>query len=80
MAALHLLQMLWPSFSRYRMIESYQQRRRRMEKLKEANFNLGAVLEVRIKIAKACDWANGSVDEPVGSIDRQEGLLPRGAH
>jgi hypothetical protein len=52
--------------------------RSRMEKLKEANFNLGAVLEVRIKIAKACDWANGSVDEPVGSIDRQEGLPAQG--
>ena len=42
-------------------------------KVKEGNFNLGAVSEVRSKIAKACDWDNGSVDEPVGSIDRQEG-------
>jgi type VI secretion system VasI family protein len=41
-------------------------------KMKEGNFNLGAVSEVRDKISKACDWANGSVDEPVGSIDRQE--------
>jgi hypothetical protein len=41
-------------------------------KINEGNFNLGAVSEVRNKIAKACDWANESVDEPVGSIDRQE--------
>jgi hypothetical protein len=41
-------------------------------KVKEGVFYLGAVSEVRNKIAKACDWANGSVDEPVGSIDRQE--------
>jgi hypothetical protein len=42
-------------------------------KVKEGHFNLGAVSEVRNKIAKACDWADGSVDEPVGSIERQEG-------
>jgi type VI secretion system VasI family protein len=41
-------------------------------KVKEGSFNLGAVSEVRDKIAKACDWADGSVDEPVGSINRQE--------
>jgi hypothetical protein len=41
-------------------------------KVKEGNFNLGAVSEVRSKIAKACDWANGSMDEPVGSIHHQE--------
>ncbi len=41
-------------------------------KIKEGNFYLGAVTEVRNKIAKACDWANESVDEPVGSIDHQE--------
>ena len=41
-------------------------------KVKEGNFNLGAVSEIRSKIAHACDWGNGSVDEPVGSIDRQE--------
>jgi hypothetical protein len=41
-------------------------------KIKEANFNLGAVSEVRNKIAKACDWGSGSGDEPVGSIDQQE--------
>ena len=40
-------------------------------KVKEANFNLGAVSEVRNKIANACDWTDGSVDEPVGSIDHQ---------
>jgi hypothetical protein len=36
-------------------------------KVKEGSFNLGAVSEIRSKIAKACDWTNGSVDEPVGS-------------
>ena len=40
-------------------------------KVKEGNFYLGAVSEVRNKIAKACDWANAPVDEPTGSIDRQ---------
>jgi hypothetical protein len=42
------------------------------EKVKEGKFDLGAVSEVRGKIAKACDWADGSLDEPVGSIDHQE--------
>ena len=42
-------------------------------KIKEADFNLGAVSEVRSKIAHACDWDSASVDEPTGSIDRQEG-------
>ncbi len=46
--------------------------RRTDGKVKEGNYYLGAVSEVRNKIAKACDWANESVDEPVGSIDRQE--------
>jgi hypothetical protein len=41
-------------------------------KVKEGNFYLGAVSEVRNKIARACDWANGSVDEPVGSIDHEQ--------
>ena len=41
-------------------------------KVKEGKFDLGAVSGVRDKIAKACDWADGSVDEPVGSIDHQE--------
>ena len=41
-------------------------------KVKEGKFDLGAVSEVRGKIAKACDWADGSVDEPVGSINHQE--------
>ena len=38
-------------------------------KIKEGSFNLGAVSEVRNKIAKACDWDNAPVDEPVGSIE-----------
>jgi hypothetical protein len=41
-------------------------------KVKEGKFNLGAVSEVRIKIANACDWDNAPEDEPVGSIDHQE--------
>ena len=41
-------------------------------KVKEGKFDLGAVSEVRTKIAKACDWGDGSVDEPMGSIDPQE--------
>ena len=41
-------------------------------KVKEGRFKLDAVSEVRNKIAKACDWADGSVDESVGSIERQE--------
>jgi hypothetical protein len=41
-------------------------------KIKEANFNLGGVSEVRNKIAKACDWGSGSVEEPIDSIEHQE--------
>jgi type VI secretion system VasI family protein len=41
-------------------------------KVKEGNFNLGAVSEVRNKIAKACDWDDARANEPVGSIDHQE--------
>jgi hypothetical protein len=41
-------------------------------KIKEGNFNLGAVSEVRSKIAYACDWANTPGHEPVGSIERPE--------
>jgi hypothetical protein len=41
-------------------------------KVKEGHFNLGAVSEVRNKIAKACDWNNLAMDEPVGSIDHHE--------
>jgi hypothetical protein len=41
-------------------------------KIKEGNFNLGAVSEVRSKIAHACDLANAPRDEPVGSIERPE--------
>jgi hypothetical protein len=39
-------------------------------KAKEGKFDLGAVSEVRNKIAKACNWTD--VEEPVGSIDHQE--------
>jgi hypothetical protein len=41
-------------------------------KVKEGKFELGAVSEVRSKIAKACDWSGESVAEPVGSVDHQE--------
>jgi type VI secretion system VasI family protein len=41
-------------------------------KVKEGNFNLGALSEVRNKIAEACEWGNAPMDEPVGSINRQE--------
>jgi hypothetical protein len=42
-------------------------------KVKEGEFDLGAVSEVRNKIAKACDWgAGGPVDEHVGSIDHEQ--------
>jgi hypothetical protein len=41
-------------------------------KVKEGKFDLAAVSEARNKIAKACDWADGSVDEPVGSINHQD--------
>src|SRR5215472_9513598 len=41
-------------------------------RIKEGKFDLGAVSEVRSKIAKACDLDDGSVDKPVGSIDHQE--------
>jgi hypothetical protein len=41
-------------------------------KVKEGKFDLGAVSEVRGKIAKACDWGDGSTDEPVGSIEHEE--------
>ena len=41
-------------------------------KVKEAKFDLGVVSDFRNKIAKACDWDSGSVDEPVGSTDDQE--------
>jgi len=41
-------------------------------KVKEGKFELGAVSEVKTKIARACDWADGSPDEPTGLIGRQE--------
>jgi hypothetical protein len=37
-------------------------------KIKEANFNLGAISEIRRKIAHACDWDDTSND-PVGLVD-----------
>jgi hypothetical protein len=51
---------------------SIRTRRSNDGKIKEASFNLGAVSELRNKVAKACDWGSGSVDDPVGSIDQQE--------
>jgi hypothetical protein len=42
-------------------------------KVKEGKFDLGAVSEVRSKIAKACNWDNAPVDQPVGSTARPEG-------
>jgi type VI secretion system VasI family protein len=42
-------------------------------KVKEGRFKLGAVSEIRNKIAKTCDWDNAPVDEPTGSIDHHEG-------
>ena len=41
-------------------------------KVKEGNFDLGAVSGVRSKIAHTCDWANTPGDEPVGSTERPE--------
>src|SRR5262249_20325428 len=41
-------------------------------RMKEGTLYLGAVSEEKSKIAKACDWDDGSVDKPVGSIDHQE--------
>ena len=40
-------------------------------KVKEGNFDLGAVSEVRRKIARACVW-DDTPDEPVGSVDHSE--------
>ena len=37
-------------------------------KVKEGKFNLGAVSEVRNKIAHACDW-DDTPNDPVGSVD-----------
>jgi hypothetical protein len=36
-------------------------------KTKDGNFNLGAISEIRNKIARACDWPDASGEEPVGS-------------
>jgi hypothetical protein len=40
-------------------------------KVKEGKFNLGAISEVRNKIAHACDW-DDTPNEPVGSVDHSE--------
>jgi hypothetical protein len=40
-------------------------------KVKEGNFDLGAVSEVRNKIAHACDW-DDTPNDPVGSVDHSE--------
>jgi hypothetical protein len=37
-------------------------------KIKEANFNLGKVSDIRNKIAHACDW-DDTPNDPVGSVD-----------
>jgi hypothetical protein len=41
-------------------------------KTKDGNFNLGAVSEIRNKIARACDWPDVSGEEPVGSVGHSE--------
>jgi hypothetical protein len=40
-------------------------------KVKEGKFNLGAMSEVRNKIAHACEW-DDTPNEPVGSVDHSE--------
>ena len=40
-------------------------------KVKEGKFNLGAVSEVRNKIAHACDW-DDTPNDSVGSVDHSE--------
>ena len=41
-------------------------------KVKEENFDLGAVSEVRQKIARACDWDDAPRSDPLGSVDHSE--------
>jgi hypothetical protein len=41
-------------------------------KVKEGKFDLGVVSDVKSKMAKACDWNDGSVEDQSGSIDHQE--------
>jgi hypothetical protein len=41
-------------------------------KVKEGTFNLGVVSEVRSKVSKACDWADGSTEDRSGSSDHRE--------
>jgi type VI secretion system VasI family protein len=40
-------------------------------RVKEGKFDLGAVSEVRNKIAKACDWADARGEDRSGSIDHE---------
>ena len=40
-------------------------------KVKQGNFDLGAVSEVRRKIAHACDW-DDAPNDPVGSVGHPE--------
>ena len=40
-------------------------------KVKEGKFNLGAISEVRNKIAHACDW-DDTPNDPVGSVDHSD--------
>jgi hypothetical protein len=41
-------------------------------KVKEGKFNLGAVSEIRSKLAKACDWADAPEEDKSGSIDHEK--------
>ena len=41
-------------------------------KTKDGTFNLGAISEIRNKIARACDWPDASGEEPVGSVGHSE--------
>jgi hypothetical protein len=38
-------------------------------KTKEAHFDLGNLSDIRMKIARACDWGETPPDHPVGSTD-----------
>jgi hypothetical protein len=43
-------------------------------KIKEGNFTLGAISEIRSKIAQACDWADGIRPKGLGRDSRTPGL------
>jgi type VI secretion system VasI family protein len=45
-------------------------------RVKEGKFDLGAVSEVRSKIAKACDWADAPEEDKSGSIDQEKKRRP----